>query len=126
MELKTNIKKKVKHMEKQHFIKKFPDVKVQQFETCKILSKRDIMKIVEEAMSFRFHEDFHRFFPDISMEDIRDSLLTVINGHITIDITQFGRQIEKLYPEEWNRMSITEIVIKHYGKEADDFLNVII
>lgn len=76
--------------------------------------------------SFRFHEDFHRFFPDISMEDIRDSLLTVITGHITIDITQFGRQIEKLYPEEWNRMSITEIVIKHYGKEADDFLNVII
>lgn len=31
MELKTNIKKKVKHMKKQDFIKKFPDVKVQQF-----------------------------------------------------------------------------------------------
>lgn len=38
-------------MKKQDFIKKFPDVKVQQFETYKILSKRDIMKIVEEAMS---------------------------------------------------------------------------
>ncbi len=76
--------------------------------------------------TFSFHEDFHLFFPDISMEDIRDSLLTVINGYITIDLTRFGRQIEKLYPEEWNRMSITEIVIKHYGKEADDFLNAII
>jgi hypothetical protein len=51
VELKTNIKKKVKHMKKQDFIKKFPDVKVQQFETYKILSKRDIMKTVEEAMS---------------------------------------------------------------------------
>lgn len=51
MELKKNIKEKVKHMKKQDFIKKFPDVKVQQFETYKILSKRDIMKIVEEAMS---------------------------------------------------------------------------
>ena len=38
-------------MKKQDFIKKFPDVKVQQFETYKILSKRDIMKTVEEAMS---------------------------------------------------------------------------
>lgn len=27
--------------------------------------------------TFSFHEDFHLFFPDISMEDIRDSLLTV-------------------------------------------------
>lgn len=73
-----------------------------------------------------FHEDFHRLFPDIRMEDMRDSLLTLINGYITIDVTRFGKQIEKMYPDEWNGMSITEIVTKHYGKEADDFLNTII
>lgn len=60
------------------------------------------------------------------MEDMRDCLLTLINGYITIDITRFGKQIEKTYPDEWNVMSITEIVTKHYGKEADDFLNAII
>lgn len=76
--------------------------------------------------TFSFHEDFHRFFPDIRMEDMRDCLLTLINGYITIDITRFGKQIEKTYPDEWNVMSITEIVTKHYGKEADDFLNAII
>lgn len=70
-------------------------------------SKNIVGYKINEA--FRFHEDFHRFFPDISMEDIRDSLLTVINGYITIDLTRFGRQIEKLYPEEWNRMSITDM-----------------
>ena len=76
--------------------------------------------------TFSFHEDFYRFFPDIRIEDMRDCLLTLINGYITIDITRFGKQIEKTYPDEWNVMSITEIVTKHYGKEADDFLNAII
>lgn len=76
--------------------------------------------------TFSFHEDFHRFFSDIRIEDMRDCLLTLINGYITIDITRFGKQIEKTYPDEWNVMSITEIVTKHYGKEADDFLNAII
>lgn len=38
-------------MNKKDFIKKFPDVKVQQFETIKILGKKDIMNIVEDAMT---------------------------------------------------------------------------
>lgn len=38
-------------MTRKDFIKKFPDVKVQQFETFKVLSKQDIMNTVEEAMS---------------------------------------------------------------------------
>ena len=63
---------------------------------------------------------------DVRIEYMRDCLLTLINGYITIDITRFGKQIEKTYPDEWNVMSITEIVTKHYGKEADDFLNAII
>lgn len=76
--------------------------------------------------TIRFHEDFHRFFSDISMEDMRDNLLTVINGYITIDIRRFARQLEKLYPDDWNTMSMTEIVIKYYGREADNFFNSII
>ena len=36
-------------MTKQDFIKKFPDIKVQQFETETILSKQEIMDIVEQA-----------------------------------------------------------------------------
>ena len=38
-------------MIKKDFIKKFPDVKVQQFETFNILSKKEIMNIVEQAMT---------------------------------------------------------------------------
>ncbi len=38
-------------MIKKDFIKKFPDVKVQQFDTVKILCKQDIMNIVEDAMT---------------------------------------------------------------------------
>ena len=36
-------------MTKEDFIKKFPDIKVQQFETETILSKQEIMDIVEQA-----------------------------------------------------------------------------
>lgn len=35
-------------MTKKDFIKKFPDVKVQQFETKTILSKQEIMDIVKQ------------------------------------------------------------------------------
>lgn len=38
-------------MTKKDFIKKFPDVKVQQFETFNILSKKEIMNIIEQAMT---------------------------------------------------------------------------
>lgn len=36
-------------MTKKDFIKKFPDIKVQQFETEYVLSKHEIMDIVEQA-----------------------------------------------------------------------------
>lgn len=38
-------------MTKKDFIKKFPDVKIQKFETIEILCKQDIMNTVEEAMN---------------------------------------------------------------------------
>lgn len=37
-------------MVKEDFIKKFPDVKIQKFETETLLSKQEIMDIVEQAM----------------------------------------------------------------------------
>ena len=40
---------KSENMTKEDFIKKFPDIKVQQFETETILSKQEIMDIVEQA-----------------------------------------------------------------------------
>ena len=36
-------------MTKEDFIKKFPDIKIQQFETETILSKQEIIDIVEQA-----------------------------------------------------------------------------
>lgn len=37
-------------MTKQDFLKKFPDVQVQQFQTKTVLSKQEIMDIVEQAV----------------------------------------------------------------------------
>lgn len=85
-----------------------------------------IMKKYKIHEKDRFRKDFLLYFPDIRLEDLCDSLFSVINGYITIDILKFGRRIERLYPEEWDVMSISEIVERHYGSKAKEFLNAII
>lgn len=44
--------------------------------------------------------------------------MSMLNGHITIDIIAFGKRLEKMYPDDWERMSMKEIVITHYGVKA--------
>lgn len=62
--------------------------------------------------------------PDVIL--IKDPLLTVVNGYVTIDILALGKELWRLYPEEWRNKSIKEIVESHYGKEAVEFLEVLI
>lgn len=75
---------------------------------------------------FLFHEDFHRLLPDIRMEGMKDGLMCAVNRYVTIDITVLGRELERLYPDEWECMSMIEIIEKHYGREAVQFINAVI
>lgn len=75
---------------------------------------------------FLFHQDFHRILPDIRMENMKDGLMCVVNHYVTIDIITLDRELKRIYPVEWEHMSMVEIIEKHYGKEAVDFLNAVI
>ena len=91
----------------------------------------NIYKVNEWA---EFRKEFQRLLPNIPIIDLYDALLSaidnklvidlhdawmsMINDHITIDIIALGARLEKMYPEEWEYMSMKEIIIKHYGLEA--------
>ena len=73
-----------------------------------------------------FNEDFRRLLPDVRLEDMKDGLMCVINRYVTIDICVLSKELRRIYPEEWEYMSIEEIVKKHYGDEALEFINKVI
>lgn len=66
----------------------------------------------------KFRNEFQRLLPDFPMIDLHDALLSMINEHITIDIIALGERLEKMYPDDWECMSIKDIIIKHYGFDA--------
>ena len=75
---------------------------------------------------FRFHEDFRRILPDVRMQDMKNGLMCVINRYVTIDICVLSKELKRIYPEEWEYLSIEEIIEKHYGHEAVEFINKVI
>lgn len=75
---------------------------------------------------FRFYQDFHRLLPDIRMEGVKDGLMCVVNQYVTVDILALDRELRRIYPDEWEHMSMAEIIEKHYGHEAVKFLNTVI
>lgn len=74
----------------------------------------------------RFHEDFRRLLPDVRMQGIKDGLMCVVNRYVTIDICVLSEELRRIYPEEWELLSIEEIIEKHYGHEAVEFINKVI
>lgn len=66
----------------------------------------------------KFRNEFQRLLPDFPMIDLHDALLSMINEHITIDIIALGERLKKMYPDDWECMSIKDIIIKHYGFDA--------
>ncbi len=85
--------------------------------TILIQNKSDMnqFKIGEWA---KFRNEFQRLLPDFPMIDLHDALLSMINEHITIDIIALGERLKKMYPDDWECMSIKDIIIKHYGFDA--------
>ena len=56
--------------------------------------------------------------PNIPIIDLYDALLSAIDNKLVIDIIALGSRLQNMYPEEWEYMSMKEIIIKHYGLEA--------
>lgn len=75
---------------------------------------------------YQFHKDFHRLLPDIKMEGIKDGLMCVVNRYVTVDIIALDKELRRIYPDEWEHMSMIEIIEKHYGHEAVQFINAVI
>lgn len=70
-----------------------------------------------------FCEDFRKFFPNIRMQGIVDTYLSVCFGKIIIDIKLFCHQLKTLYPGEWETKSLSDMVREHYGDDAMVFLD---
>lgn len=62
--------------------------------------------------------EWHQLLPDIPIVDVYDGLMTAVNKRITVDLVALGRRLEYLYPEEYERLSIAEMIIEHYGENA--------
>lgn len=68
----------------------------------------------------KFCKDAKRIFHDL---EIRwDALLSILNNRIVIDLLHLESQLEYVYPSEYNRLSMEEIVVKHYGIKAVQFI----
>lgn len=66
----------------------------------------------------RFRNEFQRLLPNVPIIDLHDAWMSMANEYITIDIIALDKRLENMYPEEWECMSMKEIIIKHYGLEA--------
>lgn len=66
----------------------------------------------------KFRNEFQRLFPNLPIIDLHDAWMSMANEYITIDIIALGKRLENMYPEEWECMSMKEIIIKYYGLEA--------
>ena len=56
--------------------------------------------------------------PNVPIIDLHDALLSAIENRLVIDIIALDKRLRNMYPEEWECMSMKEIIIKHYGLEA--------
>lgn len=65
-----------------------------------------------------FRSKWERLLPDIIHRDMYDGLMTLVNGHISIDPVRLGEELRRLYPDEWEHRSMMEIIETHYGTAA--------
>lgn len=52
--------------------------------------------------------------------------MCVVNRYVTIDIIALDKELRRIYPDEWEHMSMIEMIEKHYGHEAVQFINAVI
>lgn len=82
------------------------------------------MYAIHEYVKFR--DNFRKLMPDIPFQDLYDSWMTVLFERICIDPLLLGRRLEQMYPDEYEYMSICEIINKHYGDEAEKLIEEVL
>jgi hypothetical protein len=70
---------------------------------------------------------FHKFFPEKPINEFLDPLLSYINKSPKIDIGKFDDYIHSKHGDyEKKKLSMGDVLEKHYGKEAKDFIESLI
>lgn len=70
--------------------------------------------------------NFEAYF-SISFGPFYDGLISVMSKKITIDICKFDDWLHKKYGEYENEgLSMSAVILKHYGSEANEFIESLI
>jgi hypothetical protein len=68
-------------------------------------------------------KNFHKFFPERKLNAFLDPLLSYLSGTPKLDVCKFDDFLhEKHGSYEKQKMSMKDVLEKHYGKEAKDFI----
>ena len=70
----------------------------------------------------KFRNEFQRLLPNFPIIDLHDAWMSMANEYITIDIIALGSRLQNMYPEEWEYMSMRDIIVKHYGVKAVELI----
>lgn len=89
-------------------------------------NEQNVMNIYKVNEWAEFRKKFQRLLPNIPIIDLHDALLSAINNRLVIDIIALDNRLQNMYPEEWECMSMKEIIIKHYGLEAMQLLELVL
>lgn len=74
----------------------------------------------------KFRNEFQRLLPGVPIIDLHDAWMSMANEYITIDIIALGERLEKMYPDDWECMSMKEIIVKHYGVKAMNLIESVL
>lgn len=81
-------------------------------------NERNVMSVYKINEWAEFRKEFQRLLPDIPIIDLHDALLSAIENKLVIDVIALGKRLQNIYPEEWEYMSMQDIIVKHYGMKA--------
>lgn len=111
-------------MTKEDFIKKFPDIKVQQFETETILSKQEIMDIVEQAtqsmdMGLVYYEHCGCDITVFTSDKMKAELAKMVPGYKVTDPNtgEVGFQVIRISPSD-------KLVVKKFNHHTKSWIKL--
>lgn len=74
----------------------------------------------------KFRSEFQRLLPNFPIIDLHDGWASMANEYVTINITAFDKMLQQMFPDDWEQMSMEDIIIKHYGLEAKKLIESVL
>lgn len=65
---------------------------------------------------------FSRLMPDFPLSELHDAELTAVYGRLIINIDKLDKLLEQKYPQDYDTMSMEEIIWKHHGERAVELI----